>query len=112
MPYHELKCSDFLGKNLKPMEKMYLLGGNDKLAEIHVSQGLLIYEYKVVVKNFVPLTCFFDDEEGDRYSLICLLNGTHFTNFNSQAPNLTTMYFQGEALEKYQDLRLSSYDVI
>ena len=76
MAYHEFKVMDFLGHNLKPMEKVYLLGGNEKLAEIHISEGLLMYDYKVVVKNFVSLTCFFEDEEGDRYSLICLLNGS------------------------------------
>ena len=112
MAYHEFKCMDFLGHNLKPMEKVYLLGGNDKLAEIHISQGMLIYEYKVVVKNFVQLTCLFEDEEGDSYSLICLLQGQHFTNYNSQAPNIVKMLFKGEALEQYQDLRLSDYDVM
>ena len=112
MTYHEFKVMDFLGHNLKPMEKVYLLGGNDKLAEIHISEGLLIYDYKVVIKNFVSLTCFFEDEEGDRYSLICLLNGTHLVNYNSQAPNIAKMYFKGDALEQYQDLRLSDYDIM
>ena len=112
MPYHELKCSDFLGKNLKPMEKMYLLGGNDKLAEIYITQGILMFDYRVVVKNTVSLWCVFTDEEGDQYSLICLLTGTHSTQYNSTAPNITTLLVKGDDLEKYQDLRLSNYDVI
>ena len=112
MPYHELKCSAFIGKNLKPHEKIYLLGGNDKLAEIYITQGLLIYDYRVVVKNYVPLWCLFTDEEGDQYSLICLWNGTHSTNYNSTAPNITTLLVKGDDLEKYHDLRLSCYDVL
>ena len=112
MVYHEFKVADFLGHNLKPMEKIYLLGGNDKLAEIYITQGLLMYDYKVVVKNTVPLWCIFEDEEGDQYSLICLLTGTHGTNYNSNYPNISKLYVKGDDLEKYQDLRLSSYDVI
>ena len=112
MVYHEFKIADFLGHNLKPMEKMYLLGGNEKLAEIFITQGLIIYEYKVVVKNTVPLWCLFEDEEGDQYSLICLLTGSHSTNYNSDAPNITKLYVKGDALENYHDLRLSTYDVL
>ena len=111
MAYHEFKCSDFIGSNLKPMEKIYLLGGNDKLAEIFITNGIIIYEYRIVVKNTVPLTCFFEDEEGDRYSLICLLSGTHSTNYNSTAPNITKLLCKGDALENYQDLRLSTSDI-
>ncbi len=112
MPYHEFKVIDFLGKNLKPFEKMYLLGGMDKLAEIFITQGYVIYEYKIVVKNTVPLWCLFEDEEGDQYSLICLLKGQHITNYNSSAPNICKLYVKGDDLEKYQDLRLSPYDVM
>ena len=112
MVYHEFKVSDFLGHNLKPMEKMYLIGGNDRLAEIFITQGTLFYDYKVVVKNTVPLWCLFEDEEGDQYSLICLLSGSHSTNYNSEAPNIAIFYVKGDDLEQYQDLRLSSYDVL
>ena len=108
MPYHEFKVADFLGHNLKPMDKMYLLGGNDTLAEIFITQGLIIYDYKVVVKNTVPLWCLFEDEEGDQYSLICLLTGSHSTSYNSSAPNITKLYVKGDALEQY-DLRLTDY---
>ena len=111
MTYHEFKCRDFLGKNLQPMERIYLLGGNDKLAEIGIRDGLLLYEYRIVVKNTVPLTFFFEDEEGDRYSLVCLLSGTHSVNYNSSAPNITAFYCKGDSLEKYNDLRLSFNDV-
>ena len=110
MAIHEFKCVDFIGRNLKPQEKLYLLGGNDRLAEIFITQGSLIYDYKVVVKNTVPLWCVFEDEEGDQYSLICLLAGSHSTNYNSDAPNITKFYVKGDDLENYQDLRLSSYD--
>ena len=112
MPYHELKFMDFLGKNLKPNEKVYLLGGNDKLAEIYIVPGLLIYEYRVVVKSYVQLWCIFEDEEGDQYNLICLLKGTHSTNYNSEAPNMTKLIVKGENLDNYQDLRLSNYDIM
>ena len=112
MVYHEFKVGDFLGHNLKPMEKMYLIGGNNKLAEIFITQGTLLYDYKVVVKNTVPLDCLFQDEEGDQYRLICLLPGSHSTNYNSEAPNITTLYVKGDDLEQYQDLKLSSYYVL
>ena len=111
MSIHEFICTDFIGKNLNPQEKLYLLGGNDKLAEIFITDGLVLYEYRLVVKNTVPLTFSFEDEEGDQYSLICLLTGTHSTQYNSTAPNITTLLVKGDDLEKYQDLRLSSYDV-
>ena len=111
MPYHEFKCGDFLGKNLEPQQKIYLLGGTDKLAEIFITQGALFYDYKIVVNSFVPLWCLFEDEEGDQYSLICLTTGQHTTNYNSSAPNMTTIYIKGDALEQYQDLRLSFYDI-
>ena len=75
MPYHEFKIGDFLGKNLEPQQKIYLLGGTDKLAEIFITQGALFYDYKIVVNSFVPLWCLFEDEEGDQYSLICLTTG-------------------------------------
>ena len=111
MVYHEFKVVDFLGKPLKPNEKMYLLGGTDTLAEIYIVQGALFYDYKVVVKNYVSLWCLFEDEEGDQYSLICLTTGSHGTNYNSELPNITKLYVKGDELEKYQDLRLSCYDV-
>ena len=111
MSIHEFKCFDFIGKNLPPQETLYLLGGNDKLAEIFITNGVLLYEYKLVVKNTVPLIFSFEDEEGDSYHLICLLSGQHSVNFNSEAPNITKIYCKGDSLEKYQDLRLSSYDV-
>ena len=112
MAYHQFKVADFLGKTLKPMEKMYLLGGCDTLAEIYITQGTLFYDYRVVVKNYVPLWCLFEDEEGDQYSLICLIAGSHGTNYNSELPNITTFYAKGDELEKYQDLRLSCYDTL
>ena len=108
MVYHEFKVADFLGHNLKPFEKMYLLGGRDTLAEIYITQGTIIYDYRVVVKNTVTLWCLFEDEEGDQYSLICLLTGSHGTSYNSSAPNIAKLYVKGDDLEKYQDLRLSS----
>ena len=111
MSIHEFICTDFIGKNLNPQEKLYLLGGNDKLAEMFITGGSLLYDYKIVVKNTVPLTFSFEDEEGDSYNLICLLSGQHSVNFNSEAPNITKIYCKGDSLEKYQDLRLSSYDV-
>ena len=111
MSIHEFICTDFIGKNLNPQEKLFLLGGNDKLAEMFITGGSLLYDYKIVVKNTVPLTFSFEDEEGDSYHLICLLSGQHSVNFNSQAPNITKIYCKGDSLEKYQDLRLSSYDV-
>ena len=111
MSIHEFKCFDFIGKNLPPQETLYLLGGNDKLAEIFITNGVLLYEYKLVVKNTVPLIFSFEDEEGDSYNLICLLSGQHSVNYNSNAPNITKIYCKGDSLEKYQDLRLSSYDV-
>ena len=111
MSIHEFKCFDFIGKNLPPQETLYLLGGNDKLAEIFITNGVLLYEYKLVVKNTVPLIFSFEDEEGDSYNLICLLSGQHSVNYNSKAPNITKIYCKGDSLEKYQDLRLSSYDV-
>ena len=112
MAYHEFKCSDFLGKNLQPYDKIYLIGDNTKLAEIYITQGLLLYDYKIVVKNYAKLWFLFEDEEGDQYSLICLLNGTHGTNYNSSAPNMTTIYIKGDELEKYNILKLSTYDVM
>ena len=112
MAYHQFKVADFLGKTLKPMEKMYLLGGCDTLAEIYITQGTLFYDYRVVVKNYVPLWCLFEDEEGDQCSLICLMTGSHGTNYNSELPNITTFYAKGDELEKYQDLRLSCYDTL
>ena len=108
MPYHEFKISDFIRKNLEPQQKIYLLGGTDTLAEIFITQGVLFYDYKIVVKNYVTLWCLFEDEEGDQYSLICLTNGTHSTNYNSSAPNMTKIYIKGDDLEKYHDLRLST----
>ena len=111
MSIHEFICTDFIGKNLNPQEKLYLLGGNDKLAEMFITGGALLYEYKIVVKNTVPLTFSFEDEEGDSYHLICLLSGQHTVNFNSEAPNISAIYCKGDALERYQDLRLSSYDI-
>ena len=111
MSIHEFKCFDFIGKNLPPQETLYLLGGNDKLAEIFITNGVLLYEYKLVVKNTVPLIFSFEDEEGDSYNLICLLSGQHSVNYSSKAPNITKIYCKGDSLEKYQDLRLSSYDV-
>ena len=110
MAIHEFTCRDFIGKNLQLKEKMFLLGGNNKLAEIYLTYGTLFFDYRIVVINTVPLTCFFEDEEGDRYSLICLLAGSHSTNYNSDAPNITKFYVKGDDLENYQDLRLSSYD--
>ena len=112
MVYHEFKIADFIGHNLQPKEKIYLLGGNDKLAEIYITQGIILYEYRVVVQNTVPLTFIFEDEEGDQYSLICLLARTHGTSYNSEAPNITKLFVKGDALEQYQDLRLSSSDVM
>ena len=111
MAIHEFKCIDFIGRNLKPQEKLYLLGGNDKLAEMFITDGLILYEYRIVVENTVPLTFSFEDEEGDSYHLICLLSGQHTVNFNSTAPNIAKIYCKGDSLEQYQDLRLSSYDV-
>ena len=58
MAYHEFKVMDFLGHNLKPMEKVYLLGGNEKLAEIHVSEGFsqrIIKQYdgsRIIICNY------------------------------------------------------------
>ncbi len=111
MAIHEFACRDFIGKNLQLKEKMFLLGGNNKLAEIYLTYGTLFFDYRIVVINTVPLTCFFEDEEGDRYSLICLLSGKHSTNFNSTNPNIIKCYFKGDELEKYNDLRLSSNDI-
>ncbi len=111
MAIHEFHCSDFIGRNLKPQEKIYLLGGTDKLAEMFITSGLILYEYRIVVKNTVPLTFSFRDEEGDCYNLICLLSGQHTVHYNSQAPNITTIYCKGDSLEKYKDLRLSTYDI-
>ena len=109
MTYHEFKFSDFLGKNLEPMKKVYLLGGLNVLAEMFITQGTLIYDYKIVVNNNVPLWCLFEDEEGDQYSLICLTTRQHTTNYNSTAPNMFKLYAKGDELEKYQDLRISEY---
>ena len=110
MPYHEFKFQDFIGKNLEPFKKVYLLGGMNILAEMFISQGMILYDYKIVVKNRCQLWCLFEDEEGDQYSLICLMNGQHITNYNSKAPNMTKLYVKGDELEKYQDLRISEYE--
>ena len=110
MAYHEFKVPSFLGKNLELKEKIYLLGGTNTLAEIFITYGVLMYDYKVCVKNYVPLWFIFEDEEGDTYSLACLTLGTHGTNYNSNAPNITTIYVKGDDIEGYTDLRLSNYD--
>ena len=110
MAYHEFKVASFLGQNLELKEKIYLLGGTNTLAEIFITDGALMYDYKVVVKNYVPLWFIFEDEEGDTYSLACLAVGTHRTNYNSNAPHITTILVKGDDLEGYTDLRLSKYD--
>ena len=111
MPYHKLKCKDFLENNVGLNEKIYLLGDSDKIAEIYITHGTLMYDYKIVIKNFYKNLWFLlEDNEGDQYSLICLLKGTHTTNYNSTAPELTEIYVKGDVLEKYQDLRLSRYE--
>ncbi len=110
MVYHEFKVSDYLGHSLKPGEKMYLLGGLDTLAEIYITNGILFYDYKVVIKNKVSMWCVFEDEEGDQYSLICLIPKSHSTSYNSKAPNMARFYAKGDDLEQYQDLRLSSIE--
>ena len=112
MPYHEITFKNFIHKNLQPQEKVYLLGGNDKLAEIYIVPGILFFDYRLVVKSYVQLWCIFEDEEGDEYRLICLLNGTHTVNYNSEAPNITKLTVKGDALEKYHDLRISIHDVM
>ena len=56
MAIHEFACRDFIGKSLQLKEKMFLLGGNNKLAEIYLTYGTLFFDYRTCAVLLKVLT--------------------------------------------------------